>query len=88
MFWYIQAPPSLKLFRPNEFIQRVESNGPQLTSRTKGDWIGLYKRFLRSANFQYWLMRRRREMEAKVSSLHLKALSEMVCCVLTEDFDF
>ncbi|XP_076825923.1 protein DENND6A-like [Clavelina lepadiformis] len=73
----LRAPPSIRPFRPEEFLQMVESNGPQLTSGTKGDWTGLYRQFLRSPNFQHWHIQRRLEMEAKVMSLHLVALSEM-----------
>lgn len=73
----LKAPPTLKPFRADDFIQTVESNGPQLTSGTKGDWIGLYKKFLHSGNFDSWLKRRRAEMEAKVASLHLTAFSQV-----------
>jgi len=72
----LKAPPSLKPFRPEDFIQTVENNGPQLTSGTKGNWIGLYKRFLHSNNFDSWLKYRQAEMETKITSLHLTMLSE------------
>uniref|UniRef100_H2YY45 UDENN domain-containing protein n=1 Tax=Ciona savignyi TaxID=51511 RepID=H2YY45_CIOSA len=72
----LKAPPTLKPFRPNDFIQTLDSNGPQLTSGTKGDWIGLYRRFMQSANFEHWLCRRKLEMEKKLVSLHMAALSE------------
>uniref|UniRef100_A0A3B4AS21 UDENN domain-containing protein n=1 Tax=Periophthalmus magnuspinnatus TaxID=409849 RepID=A0A3B4AS21_9GOBI len=50
--------------------------GPQLTSRTKGDWIGLYRHFLKSPNFDGWFRSRRREMTQKLEALHLEALCE------------
>ena len=84
-FFVFQPPPSLKPFDPDEFIETVQNNGPQLTSMTKGDWIGLYQRFLFSANFEYWLRKRRREMKGKVWSLHLIALSETVRVCSCED---
>ncbi|XP_078485837.1 protein DENND6A [Ciona intestinalis] len=81
----LKAPPTLKPFRPNDFIQTVENNGPQLTSGTRGDWIGLYRRFMRSANFEHWLERRKIEMEMKLVSLHMTALSETDLMAWCED---
>jgi len=78
LFSLHQTPPSLKPFRPDDFFQTVETSGPQLTSGTKGNWLGLYKRFMKSVNFERWLSRRRAEMEMKVASLHLVSLSETV----------
>lgn len=38
-----QSPPQLKPFAQEEFMKTLEKAGPQLTSRLKGDWIGLYR---------------------------------------------
>lgn len=38
-----QSPPQLKSFVQEEFMKTLEKAGPQLTSRLKGDWIGLYR---------------------------------------------
>lgn len=73
----LRAPPALKPFKPEEFLATVESQGPHLTTMTKGNWTGLYHRFFDSPNFYAWLDARRAEMEAKVSALHLGVLSEM-----------
>nr|XP_039247890.1 protein DENND6A-like [Styela clava] len=73
----LRAPPVLKSFRPEEFLATVDSQGPQLTSVTKGNWSGLYKKFFQSPNFTAWLNSRRMEMESKIAALHLAGLSEM-----------
>lgn len=38
-----QSPPQLRPFNQEEFMKTLEKAGPQLTSRLKGDWIGLYR---------------------------------------------
>ncbi|XP_063282947.1 protein DENND6A [Pelobates fuscus] len=69
-----KSPPQLKPFSQEEFMKTLEKTGPQLTSRLKGDWIGLYKHFLRSPNFEGWFRLRRKEMTQKLEALHLEAL--------------
>jgi len=71
-----RAPPKVRPFSCDDFIKSLEANGPQLTSRIKGDWAGLYKRFLKSPNFVGWFNARAREMSAKLTLLHLESLSE------------
>jgi len=71
-----RAPPKVKPFNCEDFIKSVETAGPGLTSRIKGDWAGLYKRFLKSPNFVGWYNARAREMSAKLTLLHLECLSE------------
>ncbi|XP_028680540.1 LOW QUALITY PROTEIN: DENN/MADD domain containing 6Aa [Erpetoichthys calabaricus] len=69
-------PPQLKPFSQEEFMKTLEKTGPQLTSRLKGDWIGLYRHFLKSPNFDGWFRRRRKEMTQKLEALHLEALCD------------
>lgn len=38
-----KSPPLLRPFVQQDFMKTLEKAGPQLTSRLKGDWIGLYK---------------------------------------------
>lgn len=71
-----RAPPKVRPFSCDDFIKSLEANGPQLTSRIKGDWAGLYKRFLKSPNFVGWFNARAKEMSAKLTLLHLESLSE------------
>ncbi|XP_007908989.1 DENN/MADD domain containing 6Aa isoform X2 [Callorhinchus milii] len=68
------SPPQLKPFIAEEFLKTLEKAGPQLTSRLKGDWIGLYRQFLKSPNFDGWFRLRWKEMTQKLSALHLEAL--------------
>ncbi|XP_066452665.1 protein DENND6A [Eleutherodactylus coqui] len=69
-----KSPPQLKPFSQEEFMKTLEKTGPQLTSRLKGDWIGLYRNFLRSPNFDGWFRARRKEMMQKLEALQLEAL--------------
>ncbi|GAA6106909.1 DENN/MADD domain containing 6Aa isoform X2, partial [Tachysurus ichikawai] len=71
-----KSPPQLKPFVQDEFMKTLEKAGPQLTSRLKGDWIGLYRQFLKSPNFDGWFRNRRKEMMQKLEALHLEALCE------------
>lgn len=38
-----KSPPQLHPFIQQDFMKTLEKAGPQLTSRLKGDWIGLYR---------------------------------------------
>ncbi|XP_074813821.1 protein DENND6A isoform X2 [Natator depressus] len=67
-------PPQLRQFSQEEFMKTLEKAGPQLTSGLKGDWIGLYRHFLKSPNFSGWFRTRRKEMTQKLEALHLEAL--------------
>uniref|UniRef100_A0AAY4AWH9 UDENN domain-containing protein n=1 Tax=Denticeps clupeoides TaxID=299321 RepID=A0AAY4AWH9_9TELE len=71
-----KSPPQLRLFNQEEFMKTLEKAGPQLTSRLKGDWIGLYRQFLKSPNFDGWFRNRRKEMMQKLEALHLEALCD------------
>ncbi|KAF3856761.1 hypothetical protein F7725_017484 [Dissostichus mawsoni] len=71
-----KSPPQLRAFISQDFMKTLEKAGPQLTSRLKGDWIGLYRNFLKSPNFDGWFRNRRREMTQKLEALHLEALCE------------
>ncbi|XP_005997825.1 DENN/MADD domain containing 6Aa [Latimeria chalumnae] len=71
-----KSPPQLRPFSQDEFMKTLEKTGPQLTSRLKGDWIGLYRQFLKSPNFDGWFRTRRKEMTQKLEALHLEALCD------------
>uniref|UniRef100_UPI00398F8771 DENN/MADD domain containing 6Aa isoform X3 n=1 Tax=Pristiophorus japonicus TaxID=55135 RepID=UPI00398F8771 len=71
-----KSPPQLKAFSEEEFMKTLEKAGPQLTSRLKGDWIGLYRQFLKSPNFDGWFRSRWKEMTQKLEALHLEALCD------------
>ncbi|XP_072327370.1 protein DENND6B isoform X3 [Scyliorhinus torazame] len=69
-------PPQIRPFIKEEFMKTLEYAGPQLTSVQKGDWIGLYRRFLKSPNFDGWFRMRYQEMCKKLEILHLEVLCE------------
>nr|XP_056702655.1 protein DENND6B [Euleptes europaea] len=69
-------PPPIRPFQQEEFLKTLEHAGPQLTCVIKGDWIGLYRRFFRSPNFDGWYRQRHKEMAHKLEALHLEAISE------------
>jgi len=71
-----KAVPALSPFRPEEFLSSIDQAGPQLTTGVKGDWTGLYRRFLRTVNFESWFQLRLLEANKKLVALHMEALSQ------------
>ncbi|XP_033017357.1 protein DENND6B isoform X3 [Lacerta agilis] len=69
-------PPQIRPFQQEDFLKTLEHAGPQLTCVLKGDWVGLYRRFFRSPNFDGWYRQRHREMMHKLEALHLEAIAE------------
>ncbi|CAG9759957.1 unnamed protein product [Ceutorhynchus assimilis] len=73
-----KAPPIPSPFNPENFFTTLDTGGPQLTLKNtniKGDWIGLYRKFFRSRNFNSWYNSRYRELSQKLQALHTEALS-------------
>ncbi|XP_049805952.1 protein DENND6B [Schistocerca nitens] len=70
-----KAAPTPRPFNQEEFLATLGTSGPQLTSIIKGDWVGLYRRFFRSPNFNGWYNMRHREVSQKLQALQLQALS-------------
>ncbi|XP_052281111.1 protein DENND6A-like isoform X2 [Dreissena polymorpha] len=71
-----KGPPSLREFDTEEFLRSLEIAGPQLTCVLKGDWVGLYRKFLKSPNFEGWFLHRQYEMNQKLQLLHMEALCQ------------
>uniref|UniRef100_A0A8C3QX07 DENN domain containing 6B n=1 Tax=Cyanoderma ruficeps TaxID=181631 RepID=A0A8C3QX07_9PASS len=67
-------PPQIRPFCQEDFMKSLEHAGPQLTCVLKGDWLGLYRRFFKSPNFDGWFRQRHREMTQKLEALHLEAI--------------
>ena len=65
-----RAPPKVRPFNCDDFIKSLGANGLQLTSRFKGDWAGLYKRF---PTFDGWFNARAREISVKLTLLQLES---------------
>lgn len=73
-----KAAPIPLPFNPDDFFATLETAGPQLTSGIKGDWIGLYRRFFKSPNFNGWFNARYSELIVKLQILQLQILSDTV----------
>ncbi|XP_017768468.1 PREDICTED: protein DENND6B isoform X2 [Nicrophorus vespilloides] len=71
-----RAAPTPLPFNPDDFFAMLETAGPQLTTGIKGDWVGLYKKFFRSPNFNGWFNNRYTELALKLQALQLQALSD------------
>ena len=71
-----KRPPILKQFQKDDFIASLDSAGPQLTTGIKGDWTGLYRRFLQSPNFATWYKTRIQEANEKLHALHIEAICD------------
>uniref|UniRef100_A0A8C8RKE2 DENN domain containing 6B n=1 Tax=Pelusios castaneus TaxID=367368 RepID=A0A8C8RKE2_9SAUR len=69
-------PPQIRPFRQEDFMKTLEHAGPQLTCILRGDWLGLYRRFFKSPNFDGWYRQRHKEMTQKLEALHLEAICE------------
>uniref|UniRef100_A0A8D0H1F0 DENN domain containing 6B n=1 Tax=Sphenodon punctatus TaxID=8508 RepID=A0A8D0H1F0_SPHPU len=69
-------PPQIRPFRQEEFMKTLEHAGPQLTCVLKGDWLGLYRRFFKSPNFDGWYRQRYKEVTQKLEALHLETICE------------
>jgi len=70
-----RSPPKLRRFNTEEFTQTLPQYGPQLTSRMKGNWQALYRKFFLSPNFESWFEGKKKEVNQKLEILHLEALS-------------
>jgi len=79
------AVPKLKQFDVEEFLRTLGNYGPQLTSKLKGNWNSLYKKFFRSANFEGWFKSRKEEINRKLEILHLEAICKADIAVWVHD---
>ncbi|XP_049423165.1 protein DENND6B isoform X2 [Epinephelus fuscoguttatus] len=80
-----KTPPQIRPFSQDEFMSTVDHTGPQLTSMLKGDWMGLYRKFFRSPNFDGWYRHRHKEMTQKLESLHLEVICDADLMSWTKD---
>jgi len=68
--------PCLRPFDAEDFIKTLDQTGPQLTSGLKGDWVGLYRKFLHTPNFEGWLKYRQQEVNQKLQELHIEVMCQ------------
>ncbi|XP_075455368.1 protein DENND6B isoform X2 [Ascaphus truei] len=69
-------PPQVRPFQQEELMKTLEHTGPQLGSGIKGDWMGLYRRFLKSPHFEGWYRQKQREMSQRLETQHLQVICE------------
>ncbi|XGW26466.1 hypothetical protein V3C99_007236 [Haemonchus contortus] len=69
-----KAIPSARPFSIEEFLLTIDASGPSLTCGVKGDWPGLYRRFVSSPNFVGWLSSRTRDVNAQLKAQYVEAL--------------
>lgn len=66
--------PTTKPFSLDDFLTSLESGGPSLTCGVKGDWNGLYKKFITSPNFGGWLSGRSRDVTVQLKAHYIDTL--------------
>ncbi|KAK0398722.1 hypothetical protein QR680_002724 [Steinernema hermaphroditum] len=69
-----KSVPQARPFDSEEFLKTLTDNGPSLTCGVQGDWAGLYRRFLTSANFEGWLRSRLNDVDRQLRTIHLDVL--------------
>lgn len=72
-----KAPPELPLFDIDAFLTTVDTSGPHLTTKIRGDWYGLYKRFFDRSNFKSWYDDRKNEIDRKLWMLHMESFLDL-----------
>lgn len=72
-----KAPPELPSFDIDAFLQTLDTSGPQLTTKIKGDWLGLYKKFFNCSNFYSWYGERKSEIDRKLWRLHMESFLDI-----------
>jgi len=68
--------PLVQKFSIDDFLSTLDATGPQLTSRVRGDWVGLYRKFYGSPNFVTWSACRLAEANSKLQTLHIEAICD------------
>lgn len=71
-----KSVPKLKDFDADEFLRNLKQAGPELAPTLKGEWQGLYRRFLDSLNFKHWYLQKRIEAEKKLELLQIQVLCD------------
>ncbi|XP_057306926.1 protein DENND6A-like [Hydractinia symbiolongicarpus] len=71
-----KSPPKLHRFNTEEFMQTLSTYGPQLTSKMRGNWQLLYRKFFKSPNFEAWFYKKTEEVNYKLDVLHIEALCQ------------
>ncbi|CAI5448082.1 unnamed protein product [Caenorhabditis angaria] len=76
--------PSSRPFSMDDFLSSLDTiGGPSLTCGTKGDWSGLYRKFISCANFGGWLSMRARDVSTQLKTHYVEALCSADFCSQT-----
>ncbi|GMS95836.1 hypothetical protein PENTCL1PPCAC_18011, partial [Pristionchus entomophagus] len=70
--------PSVRPFVLENFLLTLEEAGPSLTCGIKGDWAGLYRRFILSPSFAEWLSSRSSSMSQQIKSSYVENLCDSI----------
>uniref|UniRef100_A0A8R1U7B8 UDENN domain-containing protein n=1 Tax=Pristionchus pacificus TaxID=54126 RepID=A0A8R1U7B8_PRIPA len=68
--------PSVRPFVIQNFLMTLEEAGPSLTCGIKGDWTGLYRRFIVCPSFAEWLSSRSSSMSQQIKSVYVDSLCD------------
>ena len=79
-----KSVPKLKEFDAEEFLRNLKQASPELAPNLKGDWHGLYRRFLDSLNFRYWYQLKKIEAEKKLELLQIRVLCDYVRAIFSQ----
>lgn len=69
-----KSAPAMLPFNQDDFFKLLHISGPQLTSGIKGDWVSLYRKFFRCANFHVWYEGRCDEVNRQLNQLHIQSM--------------
>lgn len=69
-----RAIPQPQPFLADDFLSTLGDTGPGLTCGLKGDWKGLYKKFMLSNNFKGWLRSRQNDITRQLRSSYTEVL--------------
>lgn len=74
-----RQPPLLNQFQADTFLASLSDSNMKINSELKGqkgNWKDLYRRFIRSPNFETWFQSKRSEANQRLELLHIKELCE------------
>uniref|UniRef100_A0A158R609 UDENN domain-containing protein n=1 Tax=Syphacia muris TaxID=451379 RepID=A0A158R609_9BILA len=69
-----RAIPQARPFSVDDFLSSLSEAGPGLTCCFKGDWKGLYGKFMLSKNFEGWLRSRQKDIARQLRLSYIEVL--------------
>ncbi|CAJ0584863.1 unnamed protein product, partial [Mesorhabditis spiculigera] len=68
--------PHPRPFVLDDFLVTLEAAGPSLTCGIKGDWSGLYRRFVSTRTFAGWLSQRNSDIAKQIKMAYIEELCQ------------